>query len=176
MKNCQKNDIHFESNMITYIHYGSGQFDPDLFQPVRNSTWQSKPEGGLWGSRADDAFGWESWCRKNRFNPEHLKMSFRFTLPEAKILILENPDQLLILPTLQPWKPKEPPKVELGGMPTMEQLREWFSPNWCYLDYEKLAEEYDAVELKNAAAFREPLPTWDCNSVVVLRAEAVREV
>lgn len=56
-------------------------------------------------------------------------------------------------------------------MPTMDQLKEWFIPNWCYLDFEKLAEEYDAIELRNSWLFRSSLSTWDCNSILVLKPD-----
>ena len=58
----------------------------------------------------------------------------------------------------------------------LEQLREWYVPNWCYLDFEKLAGEYDAIELRNNGVFTDSLPTWDCDCLLVLRAERVREV
>lgn len=160
--------------MTTYIHYGSDHFHPEYFTPVLNS-WQPKPEGGLWGSREGADFGWDWWCRSNRFKEEELNSFFRFTLPEATILTLSSPDQLMDLPLLHPWKPKEPPKVEVGELPTKEQLQVWFATNWCYLDYEKLAEEYDAIELINSDSFREPLPTWDCDCIFVMNPEKVRE-
>ena len=162
--------------MTTYIHYGSDRFYPEYFTPVRNSGWQPKPEGGLWGSREGDEFGWDWWCRDSHFKIEELKHRFRFILPEARILTLEDPEQLKELPLLHPWKPKEPPKVEVGEIPTEEQLHDWFTPNWCYLDYEKLAEEYDAIELRNSGSFREPLPTWDCDCILVMNPEKVREL
>ena len=156
-----------------FIHYGSDHFNPYFFAPVQNSEWQPKPEGGLWASRVDAEYGWEWWCRNNSFNTQDLKTSFRFEMPKARILILESPDQLLTLPLLREWKPKEPLRVE---MPTVEELRAWFAPNWCYLDYEKLAEEYDAIELRNSGSFRKPLPTWDCNCVFVMNKDVVEEV
>ena len=161
---------------MTYIHYGSDHFNPYLFTPIRNSGWQPKPEGGLWGSREGDERGWEAWCRGSKYNLEELNHSFRFILLDAKILTLTSPEQLLSLPMLHPWKPKEPPEVEEGELPTKEQLRDWFAPNWCYLDYEKISEQYDAIELRNSAAFREPFPTWDCDCIVVMRAEVVKEI
>ena len=161
--------------MTTYIHYGSDHFSPHLFTPIHNGDWRPKPAvgTGLWASRVDDEFGWEFWCRENRFNLEGLNASFRFTLPGALILTLEDPDQLIRLPKLHPWEPKKPMEVK---HPTLEQLREWYVPNWCYLDFEKLAEEYDAVELRNSGAFTDSLPTWDCDCILVLRAERVVEV
>ena len=164
--------------MTTYIHYGSDHFYPDFFIPVRNGDWRPKTADGtgLWGSRIDDEFGWEAWCRENHFNLDHLRSSFRFQLPEASILTLEDPAQLITLPKLHPWEPKKPLELTEGELPTMEQLKEWFVPNWCYLDFEKLAEEYDAIELRNSGAFTDSLSTWDCDCIFVMKAEKVREV
>ena len=133
--------------MTTYIHYGSDHFYPEYFAKIRNESYSTKPSAGtgLWASRGDAEYGWERWCRKNHFNTPHLNSFFRFTLPDANILLLESPDQLLSLPLLQPWKPKLPPDVKPGEFPSQEQLREWFTPNLCYLDFEKLAEIYDAI-------------------------------
>jgi len=159
---------------MTYTHYGSDHFCPEFFIPVRNGDWRPKPADGtgLWASRVDDEFGWEAWCRKNHFNLENLRTCFRFKLPGASILTLEDPDQLISLPKLHFWEPKKPLEVK---HPTLEQLREWYVPNWCYLDFEKLAEEYDAIELRNSGAFTDSLPTWDCDCILVLRAERVTE-
>ncbi len=48
----------------------------------------------MWASRVDDEFGWEAWCRENEFNLENLQLSFRFKLPGASILTLDDPDQI----------------------------------------------------------------------------------
>lgn len=159
---------------MTYTHYGSDYFCSEFFIPVRNGGWRPKPADGtgLWASRVDDEFGWEAWCRKNHFNLENLRTCFRFKLPGASILPLEDPDQLISLPKLHFWEPKKTLEVK---HPTLEQLREWYVPNWCYLDFEKLAEEYDAIELRNSGAFTDSLPTWDCDCILVLRAERVTE-
>ena len=34
----------------------------------------------------------------------------------------------------------------------------------------------DAIELRNSGAFREPFPTWDCDCIVVMKADKIREV
>ena len=114
---------------MTYIHYGSDHFHHEYFTPVRNTGYMPKPEDGLWASRINDEFGWEAWCRNNHFNIEHLHYSFRFELPDANILILEDSEQLMGLPTIRPWKPKRPPEVKEGELPSMEQMKEWFTPN-----------------------------------------------
>jgi len=127
---------------MTYIHYGSDHFDPALFDPLRNGGlecgFRPKPADGtgLWASREGDPNGWEAWCRGARFNLDALSHSFRFTMQGAKILLLEDPAQLITLPKLHPWEPKKPLELTEGELPTMEQLKEWFVPNWCYLDFE----------------------------------------
>ena len=164
--------------MITYTHYGSDHFYIEYFIPIRNEKNSTKPTAGsgLWASRTDDKHGWEKWCKRNHFDIEHLNSSFCFTLLDANILLLEDPEQLLALPKLHEWKPKMPPDVKPGEIPTPEQLRIWFEPNWCYLDFEKLAEEYDAIELRNSGAFNDALATWDCDCILVMNPEKIREV
>jgi hypothetical protein len=34
----------------------------------------------------------------------------------------------------------------------------------------------DAIELRNSGAFREPFPTWDCDCIVVMKADKIREM
>lgn len=172
--------------MTTYVHYGSDHFDSAAFIPVRNAGlleggWRPKPADGtgLWASGENDEWGWEAWCRGANFNIDQLRYSFRFTLPNASILELTDPDQVIDLPKLHPWEPKRVAWVETikpGEIPTMEQLQELYMPNWCYLDFEKLAEDYDAVELRNSHLFRSSLATWDCDCILVLKADKVVEI
>ena len=71
------------------------------------------------------------------------------------LLTLENETQLIDLPKQKPWEPKDlswMEKVRADQIPTPEQMDEWLRPNWCLLDFEKLAKSYDAIELVNAGA------------------------
>ena len=52
---------------------------------------------------------------------DSLRSSFRFQLPEASILTLEDPAQLITLPKIHPWEPKKPLEVAEGELPTMER-------------------------------------------------------
>lgn len=164
--------------MTTYIHYGADNFIPDYFTSIRNiGGFLPKPEGGLWASRDGDSFGWKEWCEENHFNRNSLKHSFRFhLLPSARILTLTEPVQLSLLPKLKPWQPKDLtemlnfPKSEV---PSVEQLKRWFAPNPCFLDFEKISAEYDVLELRNAPDFRDCLPGWDCNSVIAMRPDVI---
>ena len=89
---------------MTYIHYGTDHFNPALFASVRNGGleygFRPKPADGtgLWASREGDPNGWEAWCRGARFHLDALSQSFRFTMPGAKILLLDDPEQLIALP------------------------------------------------------------------------------
>ena len=173
-----------ESDNTIYIHHGSDHFIPEQFIPVRNGDWMPKPAHGtgLWGSRdtqSEDYFGWEEWCRENHFNLDRLSHSFRFILPDSHILVLSSEEDLIPLPKLNPWEPKEIGWMEdlkPGEIPTSEQLHEFYAPNWCYLDFEKLAEEYDAIELRNSGLFRDSLSTWDCDCILVLNGEKIKEI
>ena len=172
--------------MTTYVHYGSDHFIPAAFIPVRNAGWMEdgwrpKPADGtgLWASRVNDEWGWEAWCRGAEFHLDALNQSFRFTMPGAKILLLDDPEQLVSLPKLHPWETKKLlwlDSIKPGEIPTKDQLEQLYMPNWCYLDFEKLAEEYDAVELQNHWLFNSSLATWDCNCVLVLKEDKVVEI
>ena len=100
-------------------------------------------------------------------------------MPGAKILLLEDPEQLIALPKLHTWEPKKLlwlNSIKPGEIPTKEQLEQLYMPNWCYLDFEKLAEDYDAIELQNHWFFNSSLATWDCNCILVLKADKVVEI
>lgn len=163
-----------------YIHYGSDSFNPYAVGKIGNSGLLTKPDGGLWASREDDAFGWKQWCEDNHFYLERLRHSFRFRLsPSCRLLLLENPEQLKSLPKLHDWSPKDYTEMfefeasHPGEIPSIDQLNRWFAPNLCYLDFEKLAQEYDALELRNACAFRDSLQMWDCDSIVIFKPEVI---
>ena len=161
-----------------YVHYGNDAFESEYFAPVRNNLYFPKPEGGLWASREDDENGWAAWCRQERFKTFRLKHFFKFTLaPDSRVLTLESEDQLLDLPKLKPWKPKDLRwmyELKPDEHPSPEQLEEWFQPNPCLLDYEKMARQgIDAIEMIGAGAFIHSLKTWDCNCLFVMNPDII---
>ena len=135
-----------------YIHYGHDEFRiPD---PIKNRECLfTKPKGGLWASRKDDEDGWKTWCEREEFRLETFDSSFEFTLKDsANVLVLSDLDQLDILPKLNPWD--EPyDKSEFST---------------CYLDFVKLAQKYDAIELVDICKFYWALYGWDCNSILIM--------
>ncbi len=161
---------------VIYVHYGTNVFDPAQFIRVRNCSWMAKPEPGtgFWASREDDPDGWANWCKQNHYLEEDLHPWLRFLLADnANVLELVTPDQLETLSKTQPWKVTD---AKLSDPPTMEELTAYFTPEHCYLDFEKLdADGVDAIELRNYFLFQEYLPTWDCNCILILHPDIIIE-
>lgn len=139
---------------IEYIHYGSTVFLPGAVAPIRNTKMMPKPQGGLWGTRADSEFGWKEWCEEQGFRQCHEAQAFRFTLrPDARVLLITDADNLVDLPHVE------------GPLTT----------RWDCLDFEKLATEYDAIEVLITEDFRlnQRLYGWDCDSILIINPEVV---
>lgn len=142
---------------MRYIHYGHDSFSRESFTPIENLARWIKPKGGLWGSRPDSEFNWKQWCIDNNYRLERLSEYFYFTLtPDAKILELRAIDDLAALP-------------KIPGTESMQAS--------VFLDYEKIREEYDAIEvfLDGDLDFQSTLCGWDCNSIIVLNPDIIRE-
>ena len=140
-----------------YIHYGDDEYRTP--NPIKNEICWVKPKGGLWASRKDDEFGWINWCRKEEFRLDSFDRFFEFTLKNgAKVLVLEDPDQLDFLPTTN--SPDRP-------------YNKYDRYSTCDLDFEKLEKKYDAIELKNSWKFHWPLYGWDCNCILIMNPDIV---
>ncbi len=161
---------------VVYVHYGASHFDPARFVPAKNTKhFNNKPvcHTGLWASRENDEYGWEAWCRKNDFKVERLDTFFRFTLTGAHILTISEPVDLIPLPKLHPWEYIE---RNPDHIPRFEMVNNEYVPSWCYLDFEKLSEDYDAIELKNSFLFDYILFGWDCDCLLVLNPDKIFEI
>ena len=136
-----------------YIHYGHSEFSLDRFNPIVNVPHFVKPIGGLWASRVDAEIGWKDWCEGNDFHCDRLEKSFTFKLrDDAKVLHIDSTDCLRDLPKAETWH-------------TM----------WCVLDFEKLMETYDAIELNLSAdhGLYWSLYGWDCDSILIMNPYVV---
>ena len=146
--------------MKNYIHYGHTKFDKDLFTKIKNVDCNTKPRGGLWASDINSKHGWKEWCNENEFRNCDKENSFTFTLSDdAKILYIESVNDLQSLP-----------KVD-------DKFGINFS-SWILLDFEKLAEIYDAVEvsISNDFDLYYQLYGWDCDSIVIMNPDIVVEL
>lgn len=143
---------------MRYIHYGHNAFSKSEFSPIKNHNTWIKPSGGLWGSRPNSEFGWKVWCIDNNFRLERLRDYFCFTLThDTRKLDITRPSDLEVLPKL-------PGSEQFGSS--------------VFLDFEQISNDYDAVEvfLNGDLDFQSILCGWDCNSILILNPDVVREL
>lgn len=144
--------------MKKYIHYGAKKFDRVLCMPIHNIRMFTKPSGGFWASKIDAEFGWKEWCEDNDYFDCDEENSFIFELAEnARILEINSVEDLKKLPG------RNRDIGFLGGFYTM-------------LDFEKLAEQYDAIEVSISSDYRlyRALTGWDCDSILIMNPDIVR--
>lgn len=137
-----------------YIHYGSSQFIPEAFREIRNETF-TKPIGGLWASAKDAVFGWKAFCEQENFCLSALKYSFEFELiPEARILKIKYED--------------------INNLP-MNKEKSGYEGFSVFLDFEKIKEEYDVIDLSvtEDPSFYWLLWGWDCDCILVLNKDVI---
>lgn len=137
-----------------YIHYGHKSFEKSLFVEIKNKPFV-KPKGGLWASRIDSEYGWKSWNEDSYFRECSDENSFVFALKEnARILIIDSQEKLETLPK------NETIIYDMGNY---------------NLDFEKLKEDYDAIEvlISKDSRLYWSLYGWDCDSLLVLNKEII---
>lgn len=143
-----------------YIHYGNTLFDRYAFKKIQNHPFMAKPEGGFWASRVDARYGWKEWSSENDFGECKEENSFVFTLKEnAKILEIHS-------------------VYDLEGLPRLEIKEQFRAMMWEHIDYEKLAKEYDAIEIfiSDDRNLYWSLYGWDCDSIVIMNPNVIVEV
>lgn len=146
--------------MKNYIHYGHTKFDRSMFTEIKNVDCSTKPKGGLWASDVNSKYGWKEWCDVEEFRNCNKENSFIFTISDnAKILCIESVGDLQSLPKVKD-------KFDLNFL------------SWYLLDFEKLAETYDAVEVSISSDFDlyYQLYGWDCDSIVVMNPDVIIEL
>ena len=146
--------------MKNYIHYGHTKFDKSMFNKIKNVDCSTKPKGGLWASDVEAEHGWKDWCEAEEFRDCKEENSFSFVLSDnAKVLYIDSIDDLKVLPKVD----------DKFGMNFL---------SWVLLDFEKLAETYDAVEVSISSDFDlyYQLYGWDCDSIVIMNPDVVVEL
>lgn len=141
-----------------FITRGCGKkFCKGKFKAVQNipNSFVNKPLGGLWACdiRTDD---WKHWCMAEGFcSMNELNQSFLFTLRKgAKVLILDSPAKLLAISQRYALTDR--------------------SESLMLLDFEKLAKDYDAIEVRSYASLRNYLFCWDMNCLLVLNSDVIK--
>ena len=141
--------------MKTYIHYGHTSFDKNLFIKITNEKPMSKPRGGLWASDINAKYGWKDWNESAKFAECNKENSFTFTLYDnANILYINS----------------------VKDLESLSKAQDKFSfTSWVSLDFEKLAEIYDAIEVNISSDYDlyYKLYGWDCDSILIMNPDVV---
>lgn len=140
--------------MKTYIHYGHTSFDKNLFIKITNEIPISKPRG-VWASGINAKYGWKDWNESEKFAECNKENSFTFTLSDnANILYINS----------------------VKDLESLSKAQDEFSfTSWVSLDFEKLAEIYDAIEVNISSDYDlyYKLYGWDCDSILIMNPDVV---
>lgn len=158
-----------------FVHFGT-DFDNSKFEKIKNRIdGLNKPGKGFWGSYLDSEYGWEQlfedpkkyltstyfesndskeWFASNE--PNKILQSFYKLKEDAHVLVLETVEDLQQLPS-----------------------RGLNSAGKALIDWEKIAEQYDAISVKisnSTNEFRQAMYGWDADSLVVTNPNAIIQV
>jgi len=143
---------------LKLITYGKGnKFDPRKFQPVKNATF-IKPDGGLWASPVNSAYGWRDWCEAEEFGDLKTHFVFTFTGNIYRIDSIEDANRM--------------PRIKLNsGIGSITSV---------YPNFEQMAKNgIDAIWLtvngQAQARFSGPINLygWDCESVLIMNRNCI---
>ena len=145
--------------MTMYIHYGDTRFRPKLYREIKNLEYRNKPSGGLWASAVDAEYGWKQWCEDNGFREIKDQVSFCFTLTDdANVYYINSIYDALRLPQA-------------------EQPDPFLERN--YPDFERMKYEcIDAIEYNLSKDWRlyDELYGWDCDCILILNPDVIKEI
>jgi len=160
---------------IKFVSYGLSEYNPDLFNSIKNTEYNIKPSGGLWTSPKNSDYGWIDFCRdENYFKSGGFRTGFEFQLkPNSKVYIIDTFLDLIQVP----YKIKNP----------LYSSNISFHQN--FIDYEEMSKEYDAIWLTDNGEKDTRLPEmyglfdfdgntinlygWDCESLLILRKDCI---
>ena len=153
------------NRVVRYRNYNNGVFSLDKWEDPVNGKWIKPKRGGLWASPINSVWGWKDWCEAEEFydRPFSELSYFDFSLADwARIYTIQ--DEI----DLQEFK--------YGSLDFSMSFPHYI------IDFEKAAEEYDAIFLtaqgEQCTRYTEPYSMygWDCESILVLRKEAIENI
>lgn len=146
-----------ETKDRVFVHYGHDRFVPELFMPITNVMAWVKPNGGLWSSDVASEYSWKDWCEIEHFHPEKYDSKFFFfkVKGDARIFHLRTIDDLCNAPEA----------------PNLRELKSNY-----FIDFEKLAQYYDAIDYYETPELHYPLYGWDCDSFLVMNPSIIRPI
>lgn len=137
------------------IHYGNKGFDNRKFDKIQNADFE-KPIGGLWTSPTKSEYGFHNYNKNATVRDYDSDEFFKLKLNEdAKVLIIDT-------------------KKDLQNAPHRTILETDFFIH-SVMDFEKIAEKYDAIWLtlngmivNKEFTEQHKLMAWDCETVLIL--------
>lgn len=180
--------------MDKYIHYwhgSSNEFSLEIFNPVKNDINLTKPSGGFWASRIDAQYSWKDWTSNRiiKYFKCDDSRSFTFTINEdSKILRINSILDLVGLPSLTPFRTRlrlssnygnneiDYTKLVQTNKVELEYVTNGNEFDWVRLDFEKLSETYDAIEVNISSDYmlHHKLFTWDCDSILIMNPKIIQ--
>lgn len=158
-----------------FVHFGT-DFDNSKFEKIKNRIdGLNKPGKGFWGSYLDSEYGWEQLFE----DPKKYLTSTYFESNDSKEWFAANePNKIL----QSFYKLKEDAHVlVLKTVEDLQQLpsRGLNSAGKALIDWEKIAEQYDAISVKisnSTNEFRQAMYGWDADSLVVTNPNTIIQV
>ncbi len=151
---------------VVFVHYGSTEFDMDVFERAYTRSFDVKPESGFWASPLDSQNSWDRWCKSEHFRLNHPNIRCEFTVtPEAKILQVSTLDDIAFM--LQKY-----PMQCLSGILPYGNYMEQGLP-CIMIDYEAMAKDFDGINYDHAA-LGNILGPWDCDSICIFNPEVMQ--
>lgn len=129
--------------------------------PIQNRDFFVKPNGGLWTSTfVGNSSAWVDWCREENFGePDNLNWFVLQPKQDAHVYVINT---LADLRTL------------IARYPHPDREQQIYSRFFAYIDFGRIALDYDAIHLTEAGqwATRHSEPSlngWDCESTCWFR-------
>ena len=149
-----------------FITRGCGNcFDKDKFMKIKNAPKiNNKPFGGLWACDAERE-DWKEWCESEGFYTATYTdetNAFKFKLKKnTRVLVVDSLESCNQIFEKYPYLPMD----DMSWM--------MLNPFAKFINFEKIAEEYDAIEIKNIKEYRYLLAGWDINCLLILNPESI---
>jgi hypothetical protein len=142
----------------------------EAFRPVQNdhSSFGVKPTGGMWTSTFEPATGsgWIEWCHAEDFRVPGAGWRSWLVMPESTL-------RTLVIDTLEDLR-LALDRYARHDLDAAFAAVETFLGMGRFLDFEKLARDYDAIHLTEAGQWQtrlshpDSLYGWDCESTLWL--------
>lgn len=149
-----------------FVHYGSTEFNQEVFTPAYTRFFDVKPEEGFWASPTDSSNNWDNWCKREEFRKNHPNIRCEFTIaPEAKVLQVSTLDDIAYMLA------NYPTQVTSSILPYDNYMGAGLP--YLMIDYEVMAKDWDGISYDHSA-LGNILGPWDCDSICVFNPECMR--